>query len=395
MIERRIKQQVTAALDRQAAVALIGPRQVGKTTLAQDIAGERHALYLDLEDRDDRAKLSSPVLFLQQYEDRLVVLDEIHRVPELFPALRGAIDQGRRRGKRTGRFLILGSASIDLLRQTGESLAGRLEYVDMQPLDVTEVVGEGDAARGAIDRLWIRGGFPDSFLARNDGDSLKLRKSFIRTYLERDVPQFGPRIPAQTLERLWTMLAHTQGALLNASRLAAGLSLTAPTVTRYIDLLVDLLLLRRLPPLQANVAKRLVKSPKIYVRDSGLLHALLGIEDYSDLAGHPVVGTSWEGFVIENLLSVVPDRTQASFYRTAAGAEIDLVLDLPGRGGRWAIEIKRALSAKPAKGFYLACEDLQPARSFVIYAGVERYPVSDDVQGVGVLEMVRTLRNLA
>lgn len=387
MIDRRIKQYVTEALDRQAAVALIGPRQVGKTTLAQEIAEERDALYLDLEDGDDRGKLSNPALFLQQYEDRLVVLDEIHRVPELFQTLRGVIDQGRRRGKRTGRFLILGSASVDLLRQSGESLAGRIEYVDMQPLDVTEVV----AGEGALDRLWIRGGFPDSFLAKQDGDSLKLRKSFIRTYLERDVPQFGPRVPAQTLERLWTMLAHAQGTLLNASRLASGLSLTAPTITKYIDLLIDLLLVRRLPPLHANIGKRLVKSPKVYVRDSGLVHALLGIADYNDLAGHPVVGASWEGFVIENLLSVAPDRTQASFYRTAAGAEIDLVLVLPGRAGRWAIEIKRALSAKPSKGFYQACEDIQPARSFVVYAGAERYPISEHVQAIGVLEMAQML----
>lgn len=390
MIERRIKRQVTEALDRQAAVALIGPRQVGKTTLAQDIAEERGALYLDLEDMDDREKLSSPALFLNQYEDRLVVLDEIHRVPELFQTLRGLIDQGRRKGKRTGRFLILGSASIDLLRQSGESLAGRIEYVDMQPIDITEI-GTVD---GALDRLWIRGGFPDSYLAKSDQDSLKLRKSFIRTYLERDVPQFGPRIPAETLERLWTMLAHGQGMLLNASRLAAGLSLTAPTVTKYIDLLVDMLLVRRLQPLHANVGKRLVKSPKVYVRDSGLVHALLGIEDYNELAGHPVVGTSWEGFVIENLLSVVPGRTQASFYRTAAGAEMDLVLDMPGRAGRWAIEIKRALSAKPGKGFYQACEDIEPNNSFVVYAGAERYPVSEGVQAIGVLDLASMLLDM-
>ncbi|MHB1513883.1 MAG: ATP-binding protein [Acidiferrobacter sp.] len=390
MIERRIKLQVTEALDRQAAVALIGPRQVGKTTLAQDIAEERGALYLDLEDTDDQEKLSAPALFLKQYEDRLVVLDEIHRVPELFQTLRSLIDQGRRKGKRTGRFLILGSASIDLLRQSGESLAGRIEYVDMQPLDVTEI-REGE---DAFDRLWIRGGFPDSYLAKSDQDSLKLRKSFIRTYLERDVPQFGPRIPAATLGRLWTMLAHGQGTLLNASRLAAGLSLTAPTVTKYIDLLVDLLLVRRLPPLHANIGKRLVKSPKVYVRDSGLAHALLGIGDYNELAGHPVIGASWEGFVIGNLLSVVPDRTSASFYRTSAGAEIDLVLDLPGRAGRWAIEIKRALSAKPGRGFYQACEDIQPDKRFVVYAGTERYPVSEEVHAIGVLDMAKMLLNM-
>ncbi len=387
MIERRIKQQVTDALDRQAAVALIGPRQVGKTTLAQEIGGERKALYLDLEDSSDRAKLSNAALFLKQYEDRLVVLDEIHRAPELFQTLRGLIDQGRRKGRRTGRFLILGSASIDLLRQSGESLAGRIEYVDMQPFDVIEV----GMTQDALNRLWIQGGFPDSFLAGNEVDSLKLRKSFVRTYLERDVAQFGPRIPAETLERLWTMLAHGQGTLLNASRLASGLSLSAPTVTNYIDLLVDLLLVRRLRPIHANIGKRLVKSPKVYVRDSGLLHALLGIGDYNTLAGHPVVGMSWEGFVIENLLAVVPDRTQAGFYRTSAGAEVDLVLELPGASETWAIEIKRSLSAKPGKGFYQACEDIQPDKRFVVYSGEERYPLADDLEAVGVLEMARML----
>ena len=217
MIERRVKQQVREALDRQAAVALIGPRQVGKTTLAYELTGERDALYLDLEDSNDREKLSEPALFLDQYEDKLVVLDEIHRTPELFRTLRGIIDKGRRKGKRTGRFLILGSASIDLLRQSGESLAGRIEYVDMRPLDITEV----GIADNAMNRLWIRGGFPDSYLANSDRDSFKLRKDFIRTYLERDVAQFGPRIPAETLERLWKMLSHGQGSLLNASNLAA------------------------------------------------------------------------------------------------------------------------------------------------------------------------------
>ena len=383
MIERRIKVQVREALDRQAAVALIGPRQVGKTTLAYELTGERDALYLDLEDSNDREKLSEPALFLDQYEDRLVVLDEIHRTPELFRTLRGIIDKGRRKGKRTGRFLILGSASIDLLRQSGESLAGRIEYVDMRPLDITEV----GIADNAMNRLWIRGGFPDNYLAKSDGDSFKLRKDFIRTYLERDVAQFGPRIPAETLERLWKMLSHGQGSLLNASNLAAALSLSAPTVTRYIDLLVDLLLVRRLRPFHVNVGKRLVKSPKVYVRDSGLVHALLDIQDYNQLSGHPVVGTSWEGFVIENLLSVVKDRPLASFYRTSAGAEVDLVLEFPGISEIWVIEIKRALSAKPKKGFYHACEDIQPNKCFVVYAGDDRYPISQGVEAIGLAEM--------
>ncbi|MCP4272270.1 MAG: ATP-binding protein [Gammaproteobacteria bacterium] len=387
MINRRIKQQVTDALERQAAVALIGPRQVGKTTLAREIGEKRGALYLDLEDRDDREKLTNAKLFLRQFEDKLVILDEIHRTPEIFQTLRGLIDEGRRKGKRTSRFLILGSASIDLLRQSGESLAGRIEYVDMQPLDVTEITAQEDE----INRLWIQGGFPDSFLARNEDDSLKFRKSYIRTYLERDVPQFGPRIPAETLERLWTMLAHSQGTMLNASRLASGLSLSAPTITKYIDLLVDLLLVRRLQPFQANVGKRLVKSPKVYVRDSGLLHALLGIKDFNNLSGHPVVGASWEGFVIENLLTAVPDRTLASFYRTSAGTEIDLVLELPGTSETWVIEIKRGLSAKLQKGFYLALDDVQPDKSFVVYSGEDRYPLSEDIEAISISEMAHVL----
>lgn len=381
---------VQDALNRQAAVALLGPRQVGKTTLAHAIARERDALYLDLESREDRSKLGEPALFLRAYEDRLVILDEIHRAPELFQTLRGLIDEGRRHGRRHGRFLVLGSAAIDLLRQSGESLAGRIAYVEMGPFDVLEAAHD-ETAR---DALWVRGGFPDSFLARSDSESLLLRKDFIRTYLERDVPQFGPRIPAQTLERLWTMLAHGQGSLLNASRLAAGLSVSVPTIVRYIDLLADLLLVRRLPPFHSNTGKRLVKSPKVYVRDSGILHALLGIEDHNALAGHPVVGTSWEGFVIENLLAVAPARTLASFYRTSGGAEIDLVLDLP-KGDRWAIEIKRSLTARPEKGFHLACEDLQPRRSFVVYSGEPRFPVSAGIEAIGVGALAKTLAKAA
>ncbi len=378
---------VRDALQRQAAVAIIGPRQVGKTTLALEVAAGRNALYLDLQSPRDREKLADPELFLSVYENRLVILDEIHRVPELFTTLRGLIDQGRRHGHRTGRFLILGSASIELLRQSGESLAGRIEYVDLTPLDVIEAAPDLQA----VNRLWLRGGFPESFLAAREADSFALRVNFIRTYLERDVPQFGPRIPAETLGRLWTMLAHSQGTMLNASRLAAGLSVSAPTVTRYVDLLVDLLLVRRLTPFHVNSGKRLVKSPKVFVRDSGLVHALLGIEDGNALAGHPVVGTSWEGFVIENLLAVVPARTMASYYRTAAGAEIDLVLELPGGHGIWAIEIKRGSAARVEKGFHIAREDIGPTRSFVVYSGEDRYPVSKDVEAIGVRELAGML----
>ncbi|MBM3390537.1 MAG: ATP-binding protein [Betaproteobacteria bacterium] len=386
MIPRKALAAVEAALQRQAAVALLGPRQVGKTTLALSIAERTPSVYLDLEDRADRAKLSDPALFLERHEDRLVILDEVHRLPELFQTLRGLIDKGRRKGRRTGRFLILGSASIDLLRQSGESLAGRIAYVELGPLDVLEI-GQKPAARLT---LWLRGGFPDSYLAADDGQSFALRRDFIRTYLERDVPMFGPRIPAETLERLWTMLAHGQGTLLNASRLAAGLAISAQSVTRYIDLLVDLLLVRRLSPFHANPGKRLVKSPKVYVRDSGLVHALLGIADHDTLAGHPVVGASWEGFVIENLLAAAPAGTHASFYRTAAGAEIDLLLELPG-GKRWAVEIKHGLSPRLGKGFHFARQDLKPGKSFVVYSGDDRYPLGEDTEAIGLRELASIL----
>ena len=386
LIQRHAFSIVQSALNRQAAVALIGPRQVGKTTLARLLGERRNALYLDLEDREDRAKLASPRLYLDRLEDRLVILDEIHRMPELFQTLRGIIDEGRRKGKGVGRFLILGSASVDLLRQSGESLAGRIAYVELSPLTAPEI----DAQRPALERLWLRGGFPNHYLAATDAESLALRKDFIRTYLERDVPLFGPRIPAETLERLWTMLAHHQGGLLNASELGRALAISTQTVTRHIDLLVDLLLVRCLPPYHANVGKRLVKAPKVYVRDSGLLHALLNIETLDRLAGHPVIGASWEGFVLENLLAALPWRTQPLFYRTAVGAEIDLVLERPD-GERWAIEIKRGLAAKLERGFHHAREDLSPTKSFVVYSGEERYPVADGVEAIGLREMAAVL----
>ncbi len=368
-------------------MALIGPRQVGKTTLAHEVAAGRPSLYLDLENSSDRAKLAEPELFLARHEDKPVILDEIHRVPELFPSLRGIIDQSRRKGHGTGRFLILGSAAIELMRQS-ETLAGRIAYVDMGPLHVLETGSE------AMERLWLRGGFPDSYLAENDAVSLALRGDFIRTYLERDVPMFGPRIPAETLERFWTMLAHGQGGLLNASKLASGIGVTAPTVTSYLGLFVDLLLVRRLPPYLRNVGKRLVKAPKTYVRDSGLLHALLGIGDFDALLGHPVIGASWEGFVIENLLAAAPVGTQASFYRTAAGAEIDLVLELGAKHGVWAIEIKRKVGSGLQKGNHHALADISPSRSFYVHGGSDRFPMTATTEAIGLHELARELAAL-
>ena len=390
MIPRHIYYSVENALRYQAAVALIGPRQVGKTTLALQIGKDKNALYLDLENSEDRAKLASPVLFFENAEDRLIILDEIHRVPELFQTLRGVIDNGRRIGKGKGRFLILGSASLDLLRQSGESLAGRIEYINMTPITAIEI--EPDLA--SRERLWLRGGFPESYLAENDAVSLSLRKSFIRTYLERDVPMFGARIPAETMERLWTMLAHLQGSLLNASDLGRALSISTQSVTRYIDLLVDLLLVRRLRPYHANIGKRLVKSPKIFVRDSGLVHALLGIETLDRLAGNPVVGASWEGFVLETLFSVLPWRSQAFFYRTTVGAEIDLLIE-HADGTLWAIEIKRGMSGKLERGFYHAKSDLNPSRCFVVHAGDDCYPLAEGIEAMSVRAMAEELAALS
>lgn len=386
MILRQAVEKLDNALNRQAAVALMGPRQAGKTTLALAVAAERPSVYLDLESPRDRGKLADPVIFLQEHANELVILDEIHRMPEIFQILRGLIDEGRRQGKRTGRFLILGSADIDLLRQS-ETLAGRIEYINLGPFQILEVY----KTPADLNRLWLRGGFPDSYLAKSDQDSLVFRRNFIRTYLERDVPLFGPRIPAETLGRLWTMLAHNQGTLLNASQLAGSLGISAPTVNNYIDLLTDLLLVRRLPPFHANVKKRLVKSPKVYVRDSGLVHALLGIDTLDMLLGHPVAGASWEGFVIENILAVAPEWTKASFYRTAAGAEIDLLLELGGNHGTFAIEIKRSLAPHVEKGCHAAIADLKPDKAFIIYPGNESWPIAPSIQVMGLIEFMKIL----
>jgi uncharacterized protein len=324
---------------------------------------------------------------LAQHADKLVILDEVQRVPELFQTLRGLIDSGIRKGREAGRFLLLGSASIDLLKQSGESLAGRIAYEELSVLNILEI------KRLEYEHLWLRGGYPKSFLSESDKKSLLWRENFIRTYLERDIPQLGPRIPAETLRRLWTMLSHGQGGLLNSAQLARSLSVDGKTIARYIDLMVDLLLVRRLMPFHTNAGKRQVKSPKVYVRDSGVAHTLLGIDNLERLNGHPIVGASWEGFVIENLLTLLPNFVQAFFYRTFAGAEIDLVLELAG-GERWAIEIKRGLSAKLEKGFYYACEDLNPTKAFVVYSGNERYPMSQGVEAIGLREMASIIAAL-
>jgi uncharacterized protein len=390
MLGRQLEAHAISRLQQMPAVALLGPRQVGKTTLAQAIAA-RHpgALVLDMERASDRAAVEHAELFFPAHRGRLVVLDEVQRVPGLFSALRPEIDADR----RPGRFLLLGSASAELLRQTGESLAGRVAYLELTPLLVAELMAEpapadeppGDAAPAlaAVQQLWLRGGYPRSLLAGNNAASHSWRQDFIKTFLQRDLPSLGVRVPAETLRRFWTMLAHLQGQTFNASLLGQSLGgASHTTTTRWLDTLVDTMMLRRLPPHLANVGKRLVKSPKVYVRDSGLLHALLGLASVQDLQGHPVAGASWEGFVVEQVAAALPADAQLGCYRTAAGTELDLVVE--HRGRKLGIEIKFSSAPKPLKGFWQALQDLQPAEAWVVAPVPRRYPLGRGVDVVPV-----------
>ena len=389
MLARHCRSYVERRLSAMPAVVLLGPRQVGKTTLARSIAKDRgkNALYLDLERPVDVRRLTDPDAFLRMHAGKLIVIDEIHRAPDLFAPLRGIIDDWRAEGNRRGHFLLLGSAAIDLMRQASETLAGRAAYVELTALTVPEIIEAGLDVR----HLWVRGGFPDSLLSASDDDSLAWRRDFIRSYLERDVPMFAPRLPAETIGRLWTMLAHDQGSLLNQSRLATSLGVSAPAIARYVDLLVDLLLVRRLRPWSGNVGKRLVKSPKAYIRDSGLVHALLDLETWDDVLGHSVSGPSWEGFVIENIIEASGPGRTPYFYRTEDGAEIDLLLE---RGGRieLAVEIKRSTAPAVSRGFRSACAVLKPRAAYIIHGGAGEWPVDETVTAIGLAEFLGRLQ---
>jgi len=391
MIKRQIETDIVQLLEEFPAVGVLGPRQVGKTTLAEAIAASNkpEPIYLDLERPSEAARLREPEGYFELHKGKLIILDEIQRVPELFQILRGVIDRRRKEGLRTGQFLILGSASLDLLKQSSESLAGRIAYKELTGLTVEEVEQKTSAD---LDRLWLRGGFPDSFLAKSDEASLRWRLNFISTYLERDVPQLGPRIPAVMLRNLWTMLAHSQGGQLNIAQLGNNLDVAASTAKRYIELLEDLLLIRTLRPWSGNVGKRLVKAPKVYIRDSGVTHALLNLTTLDDLLGHPVVGASWEGFVLENLLSSLPVGLTPWFYRTSAGAEIDLVIEKNSKE-RYAIEIKRSQAPSVSKGFHLGCEDIEATKRFIVYPGKERFPVTKSITAIPILDMMNELRD--
>lgn len=387
MIPRRLQSILQQALTVHPAVALLGPRQVGKTTLAFQISDTIPSHYLDMERAVDMARLSDFDQFYALHGDRLVILDEVQRQPDLFRELRGVIDAQRRGGRKSGLFLLLGSASNELLGQSGESLAGRIRYLELHPIDLLELDSLTEAS---VMQLWLRGGFPESLLATDDATSMAWREAFIRTYLERDIPHLGPRVPATTLARLWTMLAHQQGATLNLSQLARSIDMSVPTVTRYIDLMSDLFLVRRLQPFAFNIRKRLVKTPKVYLRDSGIAHALLQIRSPGELLGHPACGGSWEGFVVSNILSVCPSYVQPFFYRTASGDEIDLVLDIAGNK-RWAIEIKRSNVPSLSKGFYRACADIVADERMVVHGGSFSFSLPDGVMALSLPELMQRI----
>jgi uncharacterized protein len=370
------------------AVVLLGPRQVGQTTLARQIGTEWHAkaVYLDLVRPVDQRRLADAHAFLRGQTGKLVIIDEIHRAPELFGTLRGIIDDRCAGGERTGHFLLLGSTTIDLVRHVSDTLADHVEGIELRPLDAIEL----PRSIGDRNRLWIRGGFPESVLAADDTESLRWRRAFIRSYLERDVPMFARRLPAETIGRLWMMLAHSQGSPLNQSRLASSLAVTPPAIGRYIDLLVDLLLVRRLRPWSGNVGKRLVRTPKTYIRDSGLTHALLDLERWEDVLGHPVAGPSWEGFVIETLIGAAGDRRTPYYYRTEDGSEIDLLFE---RGGtiEMAIEIKRSTAPSVTKGFRLACDTLKPKAAYLVHGSDETWHAERNVTAVSLADMLARL----
>lgn len=381
-IPRSISSEIKTWLQHFPAVAILGPRQCGKSTLARHIIGENEeSVYLDLEKRSDRIRLSDPELFFGMNRGKLICLDEIQKLPGIFTELRSTIDENN----RNGQFLILGSASRDLIRQSSESLAGRIVYVSLTPFTFPELVNTGLYHENFLSEYLLRGGFPRSFLADNMDVSMKWRQSFIETFLQRDLPQMGFNLPPETALRLWTMCAHTQGQLLNTSRLGESLGLSHTTIKRYLDIFAGTFMLRLLQPFSANTKKRMVRSPKVFIRDTGILLALHHIVSMNELLGHPVFGSSWETIVIENILAKYPDW-ESGFYRTTNGAEIDLVLQKGGK--RIAVECKVSTAPTISRGFYSAMEDMNISKGYVIASVETGYPVSDKVSVVSLQEFL-------
>lgn len=384
MIDRSLAGELRQRLGFYPGVVLLGPRQVGKTTLARQIASEHSgAVVLDLERLADRAQLSEPSIFFARLRDRLVVLDEVQNVPEIFSVLRPEIDAAR----NPGRFLLLGSASGKLLRQSSQSLAGRVGYLELTPFRV----GEVPADLAGLQKLWLRGGFPLSYTAPDDAQSYIWRDDFIGSFLQRDLPQLGVSVPSETLYRFWRMLAHLHGQLFNASQIGGALgSIAHTTVARYLDIMIDTMMVRRLEPHFVNIGKRLIKAPKIYLRDSGLLHALLNIRDVVELQGHPASGASWEGFVLEQIVAYAPAGADITFYRTAAGAELDVLVS-HGRH-RIGFEIKFSVAPKPARGFWQAIEDTKVGRAYVVAPVENAYPLAAKVEVIPVRDLSTVFR---
>lgn len=370
MIKRILQDKIEKSIKKYPVVGMVGSRQSGKTTLARMLADflKKKVVYLDLELPSDLNKLRDPELYLGRFTDALVTIDEIQRMPSLFPVLRALVDQKR----SGGRFLILGSASPELIKHASESLAGRIIYHELTPFNIFETRDK------KFERLWLRGGYPKSYLADNNSGSLAWREAFIKTYLEMDIPQLGIRIPSIHLRRFWTMLAHSHAQLWNASNIAGSLGISAPTVRHYLDILDETFIVRQLMPYHHNIKKRVVKSPRVYIRDSGLLHALLRIGFFDDLQAHPSLGSSWEGFVIEQITGSMPDGWQAFFYRTGAGAEIDLLL-LDNKSRPVAVEIKYSSGPVVTRGFWNAYDDLSCKRGYIVYPGIESYPIGKNV----------------
>jgi len=386
MLHRYLTEKLKKNLARMPAVALLGPRQVGKTTLAKSLIKHIDAIYLDLESPSDLLKLSDPETFLSSQRGKLVIIDELQRSPNLFMALRGIIDNNRENGFKTGQFLLLGSASMDLMRQSAESLAGRITYMQMSGLNIFEIRANPNTTK----TLWVRGGFPDSYLSADNEQAMEWLEDLIRTYLERDIPQMGFNIPATRLRRLWTMIAHMQGEALNYSKLASNLEIDNKTVTNYLDILTDLLLIRRLEPWHTNAKKRMIKSPRYYIRDSGIQHKLLNINNYDALLSNPVLGKSWEGFVIENILSVLPRNAQPYYYRTASGAEIDLVIIMPN-SDIWCVEIKFGSNPKINKHFNRICDELSATKKYIVFGGEESFNLSKDTMMITLKDLMQLI----
>jgi uncharacterized protein len=386
MIIRRLQADIIKSLSDFPVVGLVGSRQTGKTTLAKNLAKEHfgESVYLDLERPSDSHKLDEAELYLEQFKDRLVIIDEVQRKPDLFPLIRSMVDSNP---GRHGRFALLGSASPDLIRQASESLAGRIIYHELSPFLLDETAG--DSWR----KLWFRGGYPLSYLADTEDNSNRWKEAFIRTYLEQDIPGLGFRTPAAQLRRFWEMVSHNHGQLWNANKLASSMGVSGPAIRRYLDLLQDTFVLRQLAPYHINTKKRLVKSPKVYVRDSGLLHSLLGIERQDLLLGSPHAGASWEGWVVEQIISPLPNSWPTYFYRTSAGAEIDLLIFPPGKAPI-AIEIKLSLQPKLARGFHTAFADLGCKQGFVIYPGNEQYPLTKKVAAIPAKDIPKLVHSI-